>query len=275
MCKIYFLDNSMYSSVLNRTPGIISNPNLSSADLGKNRKIKNDLEHHLEKRYSCEMLKDEMEEKNKLRLDFGDFVQEMSLGQQILFVIEKFEAVRNMQNAANRLFGCVLAINTGLMVFMVVVLKYILVWSFWNFLNMSESDNGDVAPPQLVHSHPEWAMFGILNLCFVVRLFVLVVCLGNVHFSSVKFNSKLSQALLQSQKIVDVVERQGISEKVKYFRGRKVITASEVNTVLIFITDNSANPMAFSAGGLFCFCRGLTLVILSIITTYLVFLLQV
>ncbi len=208
----------------------------------------------------------------RMRGDFCEF-QEMTPGQQILFVINKFQTVRNMQGAANGLFGWVLALNTGLTVFMVVVLKYMLIWNLGHSMKQNRTDVNHSSSAAAETQYSEWAMFGLLNICFSFRLFVLVICLGNVHFASVKFNSKLSQALFQAQKIADVVDSQGMSNK--YFQGRQVMTSSEANTVLAFITENSANPLAFSAAGLFCFSRNLILVIISIITTYLVFLLQV
>lgn len=239
---------------------------------GKCRKIQNDFENYLEQiRHGGIQASINME--GRMHGDFCEF-QEMTPGQQILFVINKFQTVRNMQGASNGLFGWVLALNTGLTVFMVVVLKYMLIWNLGHSMKLTHSaDINQLNNSAAGTQYSEWAMFSLLDMCFSFRLFVLVICLGNVHFTSIKFNAKLSQALLQAQKITDVVDSQGMSNK--YFRGRQIMTSSEANTVLAFITENSANPMAFSAAGLFCFSRNLILVIISIITTYLVFLLQV
>lgn len=258
----------------------------------KSRKMHNDFENYLEqiRHYTGNPLPIG-NERGRPRGDFGDF-REMTPGQQILYVIDKFQAVRIMQNSTNSLFGFVLAVNTGLTMFMCVVLKYMLIWNFGNLVKYyyhnptvnvtaaNESsivlaiNNGSGHQMVLVTDSPsQWIMFAILNACFGIRLLVLVICLGNVHYASTRFNATLSLALLQVQKIVDVIEAQGLSNK--YFQGRSVITSTEATAVLGFITENSANPLAFSAAGLFCFSRNLMLVIISIVTTYLVFLLQV
>lgn len=259
---------------------------VATYDGPKSRKMHNDFENYLEQiRYYTGGPPPLGNERGRARGDFGDS-RDMTPGQQILYVIDKFQAVRNMQNSTNNLFGFVLAVNTGLTVFVSVVLKYMLIWTFGNvvkdyYRGPNINATGSVGNDGNAHhdekfipdSSCQWAMFAILNGCFCARLMVLVTCLGNVHYTSQRFNSTLSLALLQIQKIVDVIEAQGLSNK--YFQGRLVITATEANAVLGFITENSANPMAFSAAGLFCFSRNLILVIISIVITYLVFLLQV
>lgn len=262
---------------------------------GKTRKIQNDFENYLEKirsntRYTSSIVNEG--QPGRVHGDFCDF-REITPGQQIIFVIDKFQIVRNMQFVANGLFGFVLALNISLAVFMSVVLKYMLIWNFGNLmqeqtnlrnqqtieifnstnLTFSTSSVKGSLGYWITSSSSEWTLFAVLDVCFSVRLCVLVICLGNVHFTSINFNSRLSQALLQAQKIADLIDMQGMGNK--YFQGRQVMTPNEANTALAFITENSGNPMAFSAAGLFCFSRNLIMVIFSIITTYLVFLLQV
>ncbi|CAL8125282.1 unnamed protein product [Orchesella dallaii] len=295
-----FLELPLTGSILHHHPQRNPDP-VPITNGGKSRKIQMDFENYLQQ---IRNYNDEQElshlgsidnpKSGKKQRQFLEYspLRDLTPGQQMVHAIDTFQSVQNMQTAANGLFGFVLALNVGLMIFMCVVLKYMLIWNF-GMLKRNAGAGGGVETPSylgsynasfptknstmdvahIVNSPTEWTMFALFDICYFFRLLVLIVSLGNVHCRSLKFNSRLTRAFLQAQKIIDSLDFQGSSNKM--FRGRPVLTPSEANMILAFITENSANPMAFSAAGLFVFSRNLILVIMSIIVTYLVFLLQV
>lgn len=57
--------------------------------------------------------------------------------------------------------------------------------------------------------------------------------------------------------------------------GRRMVTPTQASSLIAFMNLYNAQPVAFSAGGLFVFSKGLIMMIVSIIVSYLIFLLQV
>lgn len=142
-----------------------------------------------------------------------------------------------------------------------------------------------------LESSQEWLMFLGLDLSMFIRMGVTVICLGRVHKTSLQFNQVVGKAFLTANRIIDEIATVSLMRPscgvggVGGFDGRDtsnnmedmtrlLMTPTQTSSIIAFINMNNANPVAFTAGGLFVFSRGLILMIVSIILSYLVFLLQ-
>jgi hypothetical protein len=87
---------------------------------------------------------------------------------------------------------------------------------------------------------------------YMGRLVLLTICLGDVYPAGVDANIKIANVMLA-----------------------KNLDAGLLNPILGHLSVFSANPICFSAWGFFPITRGTLLATLSVISTYLVVLLQV
>lgn len=249
-------------------------------------------------------------------------VSQMTPGQQLCFVIRKLQHVSKMQNVTNNLFGCILALDIGFTVFMLVILKYLLIRNlgfhvtrlremYMGNLNgtfsVATGDNNDEImnitsiasaldgqQDMLTISPYGWSLFLTFDVCFSLRIIVLIKFLGNVNSAAMKINAVLANALGKAQKLVDLVstkqsgdsvddnksqEGMNNNNKSNFMDGngkrRPLITSVEADTILAFLTVDSSQPIAFSVGGGFLTFSGSTIMlIVSVIISYVVFLLQ-
>lgn len=255
-------------------------------------------------------------------------VSQMTPGQQLCFVIRKLQHVSKMQNVTNNLFGCILALDIGFTVFMLVILKYLLIRNLgfhvarlremymgslngtfsvatgagdnndeiMNITSIASASALDGQQDMLTISPYGWSLFLTFDVCFSLRIIVLIKFLGNVNSAAMKINVVLANALGKAQKLVDLVsvstnqsgdsvddnksqERMNNNNKSNFMDGngkrRPLITSVEADTILAFLTVNSSQPIAFSVGGGFLTFSGSTIMlIVSVIISYVVFLLQ-
>ncbi len=146
----------------------------------------------------------------------------MTPGQQLCFVIRKLHHVAKMQNVTNNLFGCTIALDIGFTVFMLVILKYLLIRNlgfhvsrlremYMESLNetlyAAAADNDTIntatSASMLTISPYGWLLFLTFDVCFSIRIFVLIKCLGNVNSAAMKINGVLASALAKAQKLAD------------------------------------------------------------------------
>lgn len=123
----------------------------------------------------------------------------------------------------------------------------------------------------------EWIMFLGLDLSLLIRLAIVIISLGRVHQTSLQFNLMMGKAFLTANQVIDELTEtlaQNCGQAQADEVGKLMMTSTQTSSILAFINLNNANPVAFSGGGLFLFSRGLLLMIVSIIISYLVFLLQ-
>lgn len=220
-------------------------------------------------------------------------------GKALGHAARKFLKLASMQSLANSVFGTSLAVNIGCIVIMNVILKYLVITNFIHHLAVSQVDNGTIffddptsdnmtlEQPwnltttnltQVLKSSSEWLMFLGLDTSMFIRLGVIVISLGKVHKTALQFNQVMGRAFLAANQIVDEAATQLAASPEAYPNAEHVakllMTPTQSSSIIAFMNLNNANPVAFSAGGLFVFSRGLLLMILSIIVSYLVFLLQ-
>jgi hypothetical protein len=153
----------------------------------------------------------------------------------ILLAIKRFNCIANMQRVINCIFGTLLAIDTGFLVFMSCLLLFLQI----NYMGAENVDEIDVA----IFTGNSFAIF--------IRILILFLSLGSVYETSVCFNGILATSLIEV----------------------KNPKSMEVNMVLAHLSVNSSNPNGFSAG-FFIFTKSSFLAVVSGCCTYAVFLLQ-
>ncbi|CAL8125288.1 unnamed protein product [Orchesella dallaii] len=226
-------------------------------------------------------------------------------GKSLTHAARKFQCIATMQNITNSVFGYILAINIGCVVGMSVILKYLIVRNLTSGVGIgkqSESNpltsevNVEIGEDELISSNfttniaatnssdsvytainpyqfgSEWITFLGLDLSMMIRLGVTVICLGNVHRSSLQFNSVMGKAFLAASRLNDELVNVLGSDGEEL--AKMMMTPTQTSALIAFMNLNNSQPVAFTAGGLFVFSRGLILMIISIIISYLVFLLQ-
>lgn len=138
-----------------------------------------------------------------------------------------------------------------------------------------------------------WLFFLTFDICYSLRLIVLTKCLANVNTSAMKINAVLANVLGKAQKLMDQVSAITNENEPGYNYNKKenndncssfnqtigtgrrpLITSVEADTVLAFLTVNSTQPIAFSAGGVLTFSGSTFMLISSVVISYVVFLLQ-
>jgi hypothetical protein len=154
----------------------------------------------------------------------------------IILAIKRFNCIANMQRLINCIFGLILALDTALLVFMSCLLLFLQI----NYLGSTNVDKMD----GIIYSGNA--------ICFFIRLVIMFINLGNVHETSIFFNGVLTSSLMQVKKP----------------------KASDVNLILAHLSAHSGNPVSYSAGGFFVFSKSSLLAVMSVIMTYVVFLLQ-
>ncbi|CAL8125279.1 unnamed protein product [Orchesella dallaii] len=207
-------------------------------------------------------------------------LQGMTPGQKICYTIRKMQCVATMQTAVNDLFGLILALDVGFTVFMLVVLKYLLIrnmdvhiarlrqiymvdedttgehgLSLLNTSTIIKSTNknysisefgqvvdGSYGSDLFVSSPYGWLFFLGFDLCFSLRLIIVIYFLSKVYNASSKFNAALSKALLCAQKLADLLDetrrKYGRYEKADFLeniRVRRVFVPLPLTTVTQWI----------------------------------------
>jgi hypothetical protein len=166
--------------------------------------------------------------------------------QPIMKALERFILISEKQGLINSIFGPVLALNTAWLTLNVCLLFFLEI----RFLNPASGKTVD----NLAEKASLFVVLLVIwNACTVtVRLFIVLISLGKVYHASQCFDSSLLNSLI------------GIE------RPRQV----DLQLIQVHLISNGANPLCFSAGGYFIFSRQTILYVISIVTTYLVFLLQ-
>lgn len=155
---------------------------------------------------------------------------------QIMLAIKRYNCVANMQRLINCIFGQLLMLDTGFLVFMSCLLLFLQI----NYMGSGVVDGVDAI------------IFTVNFMAFSIRTVVIFINLGAVYGYSACFNGTLSSFLMQVNNPKPM----------------------DVNMILAHLMSSSANPIAFSAGGFFTFSRSSLLAVMSGIMTYVVFLLQ-
>ncbi|CAL8125270.1 unnamed protein product [Orchesella dallaii] len=232
--------------------------------------------------------------------------QGMTPGQKICYVISKMQCVSTMQSTVNGVIGPFIALDLVFIVVQVVILTYLLIRNIGVHISglYPESQNSYIPVQEynasaiitsnakflnnegtetktylFIASPYGWLFFFGCDLCLAIRLILIIKYLAKVYNSSVKFNGALSNALITAQRLTDLLPkvRGELENEKKYVlleEVRPLVTSTEAHTIVTFVSVNSANPVAATAGGLFTFTGSTILLIASVIISYVVFLLQ-
>lgn len=180
---------------------------------------------------------------------------------KIIYAMNKMETVSKMQRSANKIFSTLLLVDTGFSTIMVVLLKYLLIATIKGVLARIRSNEADTELGQILYGG---LIFLGFDICFATRIILLTKYLGKVNTASTNFNrvlGSLSNSISESEIKGNVPSNVGVNSIVSH-------------RILAFLTVNCNQPIAFTAGGLFTFTSSSILVVISIVTTYVVFLLQ-
>ena len=165
----------------------------------------------------------------------------------IMKALERFHLITEKQGLINCIFGPILALNTAWLVINVCLLLFLEI----RYLNPASGKTGDNLEERV---NLFITLLIIWNACTVtIRLLIVLLSLGRVYHASKYFDISIMNALIDIPK------------------PHKQLDLQLIQTHLI---SHGATPLAFSAGGYFVFSRGTILYVISIVTTYLVFLLQ-
>jgi len=156
--------------------------------------------------------------------------------------MERFGFIAERQGAINCIFGTILALNTAWLVTSVCLLIFLEI----RLLNPRAD------PDEL--EGMSWRMVLIIWSCVScsIRLVILLISIGSVHSASICFQGALTGSILRAESP----------------------RSQELKLINIQLISYELNPVAVSAGGFFIFSRATILYVISIVTTYLVFLLQ-
>jgi hypothetical protein len=167
----------------------------------------------------------------------------------IILAIQRFSYIAQKQRLINSIFGPILALDIAWLVIHVCLLFFLQIKS----LGLAASSTTDLPGPHATHETPQRvALFAGQGIIYLIRLLIVLISLGNVHQASTWLDVEIASSLMNVKKP----------------------KASDINLIQVHLLGSQANPVAFSAGGFFILSRGTLLYAFSIITTYIVFLLQ-
>ena len=168
----------------------------------------------------------------------------------LLESLKHIQIVDSMQSLINDIFGPIIALNSALMVFLCCAL-------FYMYITITMGALGELGTGAATGTGTWWDVLdfwgnAVVAYFIFIRFVFVFMTLGNVHNASVKFNATMAKTLLSVRNPQN----------------------SELNLILATVTMNSINPISFNAGGYFVYSRSTFLTTISIIATYLIFLLQ-
>jgi len=157
----------------------------------------------------------------------------------------------------NCIFGPILALDIAWLVIHVCLLFFLQIKSLGpasgRVLEADNARNGTLEMELgMVLETDRVALHAGQGLIFLIRLLIVLISLGNVHEYSRWFDNEVAGSLMAV----------------------KEPKPSDINLIQVHLLGNQANPVSFSAGGFFIISRGTLLYSFSIITTYIVFMLQ-
>jgi len=152
----------------------------------------------------------------------------------LILVIQKLQTMASLQAELNNVLGPLIFLNVSQLVILVCALTFLPV-KYYNSLD--------------IHSTIIFVGNGFTML---IRLVVLIVCLGNVYSKGQDVNMAIARAMSCG----------------------KLSTASQ-NPAMAYLSVYSANPVSFNAWGFFPITRGTLLAAFSLISTYTVVFVQI
>jgi hypothetical protein len=187
----------------------------------------------------------------------------------IMTAIKRISFISMKQRLINCIFGPILALDIAWLVIHVCLLFFLQIKSLGmasnsNFnsielplndtiLNSSNFDmtlTGDFG--FYTRTTNRIGFFAGQGLIYLIRLMIVLISLGNVHETTRWFDSQITSNLMRVKKP----------------------KSKDLQLIQVHLLGSQSNPIAFSAGGFFIFSRGTILYVFSIVTTYVIFMLQ-
>jgi len=155
---------------------------------------------------------------------------------KMMTLLSDFQKLAQLVNDVNKATGPLLLVEFGQLILMICALVFL---------------------PIKYSQHFDWSstlLFGGNAVVFIIRLVMLTICLGDVYPAGLEVNSRIAKFMIsQPQKLNPTL----------------------FNPIMGHLSVFSANPISFNAWGFFPITRGTLLATLSVISTYIVVLLQV
>lgn len=194
---------------------------------------------------------------------------ESSPTEPIMTAIKRYSFISMKQRLINCIFGPILALNIAWIVIQVCLLFFLQIKSLGmashslltapteysvvtNETTTSISTQPYDAVEFYMNTTSRIGFFAGQGLIYFIRLMIVLISLGNVHEATRWFDSELTNNLMKVKKP----------------------KSSDLQLIQVHLLGSQSNPVAFSAGGFFLFTRGTILYVFSIVTTYVIFMLQ-
>jgi len=205
--------------------------------------------------------------------------EESSPTEPIMTAIKRYSYISRKQRLINCIFGPILALDIAWLVIHVCLLFFLQIKSLGLQSNANSKGaggfggvhnldriNNETAIPATSFSNAYGSdendfysntsnrigFFATQGLIYLIRLMIVLISLGNVHDATRWFDSEITSNLMKIKKP----------------------KSSDLQLIQVHLLGSQSNPVAFSAGGFFIFSRGTILYVFSIVTTYVIFMLQ-